>query len=659
MKKRMLFLVFLLVLPIVYSNDWLFNSRYIEVEMDISGKIILVPKDSDYEVDYITTNLSFVPRDGFQEEVLNIQTEPFSEIKDGNAIFRWDKPDEKELKFSVKSDIKSLNKIFKIKNNIKFPLSELPDDVKVYTRPSETIDSDDKKVVRMASEIIKGEDDLYVIVFKLADWTNSNIEYDLSTLTESVSQKASWVLDNREGVCDELTNLFIAMNRALGIPAKFISGVAYTNAEQFEEGFGPHGWAEVYFPGYGWVPFDVTYGEMGFVDAGHIKLKEGVDANDASTRFQWLGRDVDIKTETLDINTEIKEIKGKAGQLISFSARAVKDNIGFGSYNLIEASVENLNDYYVSTELVLSKPREVEVIGEERKSILLKPNEEKKINWIVKVSDNLQQGYMYTFPFIVSSLRNVSSSIKFDVIEGGKRFSLEGIESQVQESEAEKSYAGGVELSCKADKDEIYEYENTIVGCDVRNAGNVYLEGLNVCILDDCKKLSLGITQEDKVSFNFNPKEIGMQEIVVKASNEDASKSTFLDITVYDKPSIEINELVHPTEVRYNDIYEISFVLSKKSMFAPYNVSIRAEPVNRKWELSELKESRKFVLKMYGSELKAGENNFEILIDYKDKRGKSYSTSNEFKMELVNVNVFQRISIFFKGIVKGIGGMFK
>ncbi len=649
MKKRLLFLVFLLILPIVYSQDWVFNSEYLELYLDISSQIKLVPSGSRYNVEYVIANLSFVPEDGFQQEVLSIETEPLTDVKNGNAIFAWDEPDKKELNFGLKSNLKTFNKIVKVKNKVKFPLSELPDSVEIYTEPSETIDSNNRDIIRKVAEIIEGEDDLYVTVFKLGEWTKQNIHYNLSTLTESVSQKASWVLKNKEGVCDELTNLFIAMNRALGIPAKFISGVAYTNADEFGEGFGPHGWAEVYFPGYGWVPFDVTYGEFGFVDAGHIKLKESLDANDASTRFQWLGKDVEVKTNPLDMKVEVKDVKGDIGELISINARAVKNNIGFGSYNLIEATVENLREYYVATELRLSKSKEIEIIGEEKKTVLLKPNEEKDVNWIIKVSDNLERGYVYTFPFIVGSLRNITAELRFDALENGKKFSLEGIESLVKESEEEeKSYLGNAEIGCEADKDKIYEYENTNIDCSVKNVGNIYLDELNVCLDEDCKKISLGIAEKEKVSFNFEPKEIGTQEVVIKASNEDVSKSGFLDMVVFDNPSIEVDKIVYPKEVQYKDMYEVSFVLNKKSMFAPYNITIKVEPVDKEWEINQLSENRKFVLGMYANELKAGENNFEILIRYKDKNGKEYETSEEFKISLVNVNIFQRIILFFR-----------
>jgi len=648
MKKRLFFLVFLLALPIVFSQDWVFDSEYLDIDLNISGKIELVPTKSSYDIDYIIANLSFFPKDGFQEEVLSIETEPVADIKDGVGIFKWENAKKMELEFSVKSDIRSFNKILKVKDKIKFPLSNLPKEVIGYTEPSETIDSDNEDIVKLASEIVSGEDDLYVAVFKLGEWTKSNIEYDLSTLTEGVSQKASWVLRNREGVCDELTNLFIAMCRSLGIPAKFISGVAYTNAEQFGEGFGAHGWSEVYFPGYGWIPFDVTYGEFGFVDAGHIKLKESLDANDASTKFQWLGRNINVKTSPLDVNAEVKEEKGRISEVVSIDARSIRDNIGFGSYNLIEATVKNLKDYYVASELVLSKSREIEVVGEEKKSLLLKPEEEKKVSWIIRVSDNLETGYVYTFPLVVGSLRNISQDLRFDVIENGKRFSLEGMENLAKEYEEEKSYSGNVELICKADNADIYEHEKTIVNCDIRNIGNVYLEELKVCLEEECNKVDLGITQEDSVSFDFEPKLVGAQEMVVKAFNDDVSKSAFFDITVYDEPSIEIGDLEYPSQVRYKELYEISFVLNKRSKFPPNNVRILVEPVDKEWEINQLNENRRFILNMYGSELRAGENNFRIFIRYEDRDDEGYETNDEFVIELVDVNIFQRIAIFFK-----------
>ena len=81
-----------------------------------------------------------------------------------------------------------------ITEKINFPIERLPEGIVQYTKPSETIDSNNEDIIRLASQLVAGEDDLYDAVFKIADWTKNNIQYDLSTLTAEVSQKASWVL---------------------------------------------------------------------------------------------------------------------------------------------------------------------------------------------------------------------------------------------------------------------------------------------------------------------------------------------------------------------------------------------------------------------------------------------------------------------------------
>lgn len=78
---------------------------------------------------------------------------------------------------------------------------------------------------------MKGESDYYKVVYELSDWTKTNIDYDLNTITAKAVKKSSWVLENRQGVCDELTNLFISMLRSVGIPARFVTGMVYTNID--------------------------------------------------------------------------------------------------------------------------------------------------------------------------------------------------------------------------------------------------------------------------------------------------------------------------------------------------------------------------------------------------------------------------------------------
>ncbi len=123
-----------------------------------------------------------------------------------------------------------------------FPITDVGENQQ-YLLATENIDSHNSEVIQIASELAEGEDDLFKVAFKLASWVEENVEYDLNTLTATASQKASWVLENRQGVCDEMTSLFIAMARSLGIPARFTSGISYTTSELFDENWQPHGWA--------------------------------------------------------------------------------------------------------------------------------------------------------------------------------------------------------------------------------------------------------------------------------------------------------------------------------------------------------------------------------------------------------------------------------
>lgn len=61
-------------------------------------------------------------------------------------------------------------------------------------------------------------------------------------------------LEEREGDCSEFADLFVALCRAQGIPARTCDGILLMSARA---GDTPrHKWAEVYFEGLGWVPVD-------------------------------------------------------------------------------------------------------------------------------------------------------------------------------------------------------------------------------------------------------------------------------------------------------------------------------------------------------------------------------------------------------------------
>lgn len=660
MKKRSLVLIFFLLISTVFAQDFQ-NSESLKIDIDVEGSIEVVPESSSYSIKSINVNLSFFPKDGFNQKVLEMNIEPDNEIIDDSIIFEWKNPYEKELSFGFNSRIKIYNKVVEVKDKLSFPIKELSAELEAYTKPSETIDSDDEQIVRLASSLVKGEDDLYEAVFKLAEWTKHNVKYDLSTLTAEVSQKASWVLENKEGVCDEITSLFIALCRAVGIPAKFASGVAYTNSELFEEGWGAHGWSEVYFLDYGWVPFDVTYGEFGFIDPTHVKMRESVDSVSSSTEYEWVSRNVDLKTKGLEIKTELVEEKGKVEEAIELKAEAIKKEAGLGSYNLIEVGVKNLKAHYAATEVYLSKTKSVEIIGENKKSILLKPKGEKNIFWVIRVDEGLDDDFVYTFPFVVSTLRNTTAATSFNSENRRSVYSLVEIEEILKnkEEEEEKEYSKEVDVNCDIDKEEFYTYENALINCDLRNTGNVFLSSLKACFEDECREFDLGIMQSRSVEFSVNYSKAGKMEVPVKARNKEVSKFNYVGFAVLDEPKLNIVNIEYPTEVSFEDKYEVVFVLEKESSSNPVDIDVgfKHSGVEDGWTIEELFKDRRFVINLQGRDMKAGKNDFKILVKYKDKNFRVYKTEKEFSIELVNVTLLQRVQILFNELGKEVEGL--
>lgn len=660
MKKYMIFLILLLTIGFVNAQEnWFYNSETLEINLKIGSEAIIEPTASDYNVDYVNVNITFVPEDDINQKILKFETEPTGIIENNAINFEFNKPSKRKLIFNYDADIRTYNRIIGVKEKIKFPLLEIPNKYEIYLQSRNIIDSDDKDIIELASKLVEGENDLYVVVHKLASWTKNNIKYNLSTLTAEVSQKASWVLENKLGVCDELTSLFIAMLRAVGIPAKFISGISFTNSPLFPEQWGAHGWAEVYFPGVGFVPFDVTYGEFGYVDPTHIKLRESVDSDEASTQYKWLARNVDLNTKSLDIDASLISFEGEIDEQISVKTNILKPEVDFGSYNIIEAQLENLKDYYVSSEIFLSRTKELEVFDNYNKQVLLKPKEKKSVYWLLKVTNNLEKNFIYTFPVIVSTLRNFSGEVTFKASEKNIYYSLGEMEEFLNQKEDEetKVYSRNVNIDCSIDKNEFYEYESAVITCKVKNIGNVYLKDLDVCY-KYCKEVDLGIGREEIVDFLVQENS-GKKDIIVKVSNGEVSKTKNVEFIILDDPSINIINIKKPTEVMFEDLFVVNFELNKTSNSNPLdlNIDFKQNGFTKTWNLKELVDNREFIFKLDGKSMKAGSNLFEVLVSYKDGNGKLHQSNANFNINLVDVTFFQKIEIAFLQLNRSLENM--
>jgi transglutaminase-like putative cysteine protease len=86
---------------------------------------------------------------------------------------------------------------------------------------------------------------------------------------EGAAQTPAETLESRRGACRDLTVLFLAVCRALGVAARFVSG--YQGQEQTPDGRRHlHAWPEVFVPELGWRGYDPTHGVP--TGSGHIAL---------------------------------------------------------------------------------------------------------------------------------------------------------------------------------------------------------------------------------------------------------------------------------------------------------------------------------------------------------------------------------------------------
>jgi transglutaminase-like putative cysteine protease len=651
-KRGMLILVVLVLLPVCLA-DSIYNSEEVNVNVVVKGGYQLKQTGASATVKHSSVNLSLFPLKNYRQEPISIKTNPSAEHGEDYAFFVWQNPILGDNEFSLESDIKLKDDFKPIIKKVDFPISEIPDDIKIYLEPSATADSENTDIIRLANSLASKEDDLFIVVHNLAEWTKSNVEYNLSTITASVSRPASWVLENKKGVCDEMTNLFIAMCRSIGIPARFVSGIAYTDSELFTENWGPHGWAEVYFPGYGWIEYDVTYGEFGYIDVTHIELKKALDASSPSSRYSWYGKNAEIRTMPVEMTANLISTSGNNQANIELTIYPEKDDIGFSSYNIINLKIKNKNNHYVSEELRLYTTPEVTLDSDPVLNIPLKPNEEKLFQWIIKV-DGLQEGFLYKIPFTIKNVKNITATTDFTSSYNGAVFSKEDMESILssREQEESKEYSKNVEIECSLEKNEFYSNEENKLSCKVINNGNVYFEKMDVCFKEECKTIELGISQSKTVDFMVTEDESGRKENMLKVRSTEAVRTKTVKYNVLDKPEINITRINHPEEVRFDDKYTIEFVMEKISYSNAKNVEITLslEEFEESWRIAELSQDRKFIVDLKGSYLIGEENNFEIKVKYEDYSGNSFTDIDYAPIELVDIKAHQKVMLFLNNI---------
>ncbi|MGQ0816095.1 MAG: transglutaminase-like domain-containing protein [Gemmatimonadota bacterium] len=131
-------------------------------------------------------------------------------------------------------------------------------------RAEPLIQSNDPVIIRTAERITRRTRDPAEAARRLNEWVYRELRKDITLSVPSALQ----VLEARRGDCNEHTVLYVALARAIGLPARTAVGVVHVRGR-----FYYHAWPEVFINN-GWVAVDPTLGQYP-ADASHIRFLVG------------------------------------------------------------------------------------------------------------------------------------------------------------------------------------------------------------------------------------------------------------------------------------------------------------------------------------------------------------------------------------------------
>ncbi|MGI4788501.1 MAG: transglutaminase-like domain-containing protein [Janthinobacterium lividum] len=198
------------------------------------------------------------------------------------------------------------------------PLSPLPvavvgDEANAYLQSTEHSQSDNEALCALAHTITAGTTDEAGAARSISRWMLANITCDAGGPT--VRTPALTVLTDHKAKCDGWANLFMALARASGIPARYAAEywispqIAYTGVPSVPPQVASdhtHSWVELWYPGTGWVPYEPQM-TAGFVDTHHLRVWQLPDSGDSVKTLKFTGTgqtkpDVSFKLTSAFVN---------------------------------------------------------------------------------------------------------------------------------------------------------------------------------------------------------------------------------------------------------------------------------------------------------------------------------------------------------------------
>lgn len=127
----------------------------------------------------------------------------------------------------------------------------------IYNQAELHIESNNPQIKALAGELSSGKRTACDAVRAFYDYIGDNLVYTYN----GANWGAQAALGEMGADCTEYASLMIALSRALGLPARYLEGLYFSQTED-PIARTEHAWTEIFLQGTGWVPVDPTLGRF-------------------------------------------------------------------------------------------------------------------------------------------------------------------------------------------------------------------------------------------------------------------------------------------------------------------------------------------------------------------------------------------------------------
>ncbi|MBE5104917.1 DUF4129 domain-containing protein [Bacillus thuringiensis] len=202
-----------------------------------------------------------------------------------------------------------------------------------YTQLPESLP---QRVKDLAINLTNDKDNRYDKVLAIENYfTDNSFTYETTNVLFPAKKQDyvdQFLFDTKSGYCNNFSTSMIVLLRSAGIPARWVKGytegtlentIADTEGENVYTiaNNNAHSWVEVYFPGYGWIPFEPTKGftnPYNFINNTPAPISQNSEANNSNSE-QTHQRNNEAKLKSLIENTEEASTQKATNSKTSFS----------------------------------------------------------------------------------------------------------------------------------------------------------------------------------------------------------------------------------------------------------------------------------------------------------------------------------------------------